>query len=460
MSNIKYKNVFGEQDKETITNVNMLEQNTEGQLLATNGVFIAGLWSGLGANVKILDYNFRGYTKVETNSIKVSRQTMDDLEFSPVCSDILSVACADNTVKLYKIPEGGLTEDITTESVSIKKNKKCTFNRFNPVAADISALFFNEPAIDVWSAETGKSIAEMKLKENCTCLNWSPNGVLVGATLKNKTLNVFDPRANKLTICAPVSEANRSPKFTWLTNEEIAVLGYSKNNTKELRLYDLRKVKEDLTFEAPTSVVEIDKSSVMASIFYDSERELLYTAGRGESTIKFFYKEGATFKKGNDCLSDCPATFIANAPRRFVDYEKTEINTFVRFVTKNKSYVFTHFKVPRRNEGFEPELYPDVFTGEPSLTAQQWIAGENAEQIKKPIDTIEKKFIGGKCEATKTTTEEKKVDDGKVKELEGKVAELEKKVKELTEENDKLKKELEETKAKIPAPAEEKPAEE
>lgn len=459
MSNIKYKNVFGEQQKEQITSVQMLEPTTEGNLLASNGTFIACLWTGLGANVKIFDYNYRGFVKNDSKTIHVSRQSMDDMEFSPFCSDILSTSCADDTVKLWKIPEGGLTEDLDKEFLCYKKNRKCTFNRFNTVAADIAALFYNEPGIDVWNTETAKSIVDVKLKDTCTCLNWSPNGILVGATLKNKSFNAFDPRANKLCVDTLISEGSRSPKFTWLDNENIAVIGYTKTNSKEIRLYDLRKIKDDLTLEPPTSSITVDKSSVLASIFHDSERDLLFLGGRGESTIKYFYRDGATYKKGNDCTCDFPGTFLCYPPRRYVDYERAVISTFIRYCVNTKSLIFTNFKVPRRNEGYEPEIYPDVATGEPSLTAEKWLAGENAEQIKKPIDTIEKKFVGGSCEV-KEVKEVPKADDGKVKELEGKVAELEKKVKELTEENDKLKKELEEAKAKIPAPAEEKPAEE
>ena len=80
----------------------------------------------------------------------------------------------------------------------------------------------------------------------------------------------------------------------------------------------------------------------------------------------------------------------------------------------------------------------------------QWVGGENAEPIKKDIETIENKFVSKVEEFVKqdTKVESKEGGDDKVKELEGKVAELEAKIKALEEENANLKKQLEGGEAK------------
>lgn len=455
MSHMKYKNIIGEVEKEQIYPGDILELTTEGNILATNGVFIAALWNSMGSNIYIMDYKSRQNIPTDKKYIRVSKQVMDDIEFSPFRSDLLSTSCSDSTVKLWKIPEGGLTEDLEKEELCYKKKRKCILNRFNPVASDIAALFHSQPAIDVWNSEVGKSIVEISMKDNPTSLSWNPNGILVGATLKNKTFNAFDPRANKLVVSSLISEGSKSTKMCWIDNNNVGILCYTKSNGKEFRVFDLRKVKDDLTLEAPIQTISIDKSPSFTTPFYDAESEVLFTVGKGESTIKSWYRDNGVFKNATVSSSNFPGIFWCHAPRRFVDYEKCIIDTFIRYCSKTKSFVFTHIRVPRRNEGYEPELYPDVFSGEAALTADKWIAGENAEQIKKPIDTIENKFVSGdtkKVEVSEPAPEEKVVvDDTKVKELEAKVADLEGKIKELTEENDRLKKELEETKAKIPA---------
>ena len=53
---------------------------------------------------------------------------------------------------------------------------------------------------------------------------------------------------------------------------------------------------------------------------------------------------------------------------------------------------YVSFKVPKRNEGFHPEIYVDVITGEPGETLDEWLKGENKEALRKPIDKIDSTF--------------------------------------------------------------------
>ena len=128
--------------------------------------------------------------------------------------------------------------------------------------------------------------------------------------------------------------------------------------------------------------------------------------------------------------------------RKCLDYNKNEIDKFARYVNSQKVY-YVSFTIPRRNPGFDPTLYPPVETGEAALTYEQWTGGENAEPIKKEINTIENKFVSKVETFVKQEVKVvEKTPEEKVKELENKVAELSVKCNQLEEENTKLKKEL------------------
>jgi hypothetical protein len=131
--------------------------------------------------------------------------------------------------------------------------------------------------------------------------------------------------------------------------------------------------------------------------------------------------------------------------RKCLDYNKNEIDRFARFVNSQKVY-YVSFTIPRRNPGFDASLYPPVFSGEPTLTYDQWVGGENGEPIKKDINAIENKFVSASegFEKSEGKKEDNASSDDKVKELEGKIAELETKIAQLEEENAELKKKLEE----------------
>jgi hypothetical protein len=129
--------------------------------------------------------------------------------------------------------------------------------------------------------------------------------------------------------------------------------------------------------------------------------------------------------------------------RKCLDYNRNEIDRFARYVNSQKVY-YVSFTIARRNPGFDHTLFPPVFSGEPTLSYDQWAGGENGEPIKKEINTIENKFVSNAETFVKEEAKQESSSspDDKVKELEEKLAELQAKLTQVKEENTNLKKEL------------------
>ena len=440
----KFKNALGEDKRDKYTSCSVSTVSTEGRLISVNSNFLAMAWSNLG-EIVVVDSSTPFNIKPDQPRLKGHRANVLDLEFSPFSSDLLAATYDDSSVLLYKIPEGGLTEHITQEvQIYQKHTKKVPFVSFNPIASDVlcSAAFNGE--IHIWNALKGDTACELNAEDTPVWLNWSPSGTLLGLTTKGKNMMVFDPRANKLIFKQQVNEAFQAAKFAWLDNETFVTIGWNKSGAKLLKLWDVRKVKEDLSSEGEVTSLQIDTSKTVTTPFVDRESKLLYTVGKGEaSTHTYDYSEG-TLKKGLVAKSNEPSIYTVMWERKCLDYNKNEIDRFARYVNSQKVY-YVSFTIPRRNPGFDPTLYPPVETGEAALTYDQWIAGENAEPIKKEINTIENKFVS-KVE-TFVKKEEKKVEEKKpeekIKELEDKLAELTFKYSQLEQENENLKKELE-----------------
>ena len=438
----KFKNALGYEKKEKFTNCLVSSVSTEGRLIAVNCNFLAMSWNNLGEIVVVDSSNPTSITTKQAR-IRGHRAYSLDLEFSPFSSDLLAASFDDGAVLLYKIPEGGIKENITQE-VQLYNNhtKKVPFVTFNPLASDVvcSAAFNGE--IHVWSAIQGETICQVNAEDIPTWVSWSPNGVLIGATTKNKFAHIFDPRNNKQIMKQQINEGFQSAKMAWIDNDTFVTTCWNKAGMKMLKLWDIRKVKEDLTSSEVTHV-QIDTSKTVSTPFVDRESKLVYTIGKGEAYIHYYdYSEG-TFKRGIDYKATEPSISSVMFERKCVDYNKNEIDRFARYVNSQKVY-YIGFNIARRNPGFDQSLYPPVECGEAALTIEQWKGGESAEPIKKEINTIENKFVS-KVE-TFVKQEVKKVEkkpDDKVKELEGKLAELSVKYNQLELENQKLKKELE-----------------
>ena len=438
----KFKNAMGEDKKEKFTSCSVSTVSTEGRLISINSNFLAMAWSNMG-EIVVVDSSQPFNVKPDQPRLKGHRANVLDLEFSPFSSDLLAATFDDSSVLLYKIPEGGLTEHITQEvQIYQKHTKKVPFVTFNPIASDVlcSAAFNGE--IHIWNALKGDTFCELNAEDTPTWLNWSPNGSLLGLTTKGKNMMVFDPRSNKLIFKHQINEAFQAAKFAWLDNQSFATTGWNKAGAKLLKLWDVRKVKDDLTSEGEYASLQIDTSKTVTTPFVDRESKLLFTVGKGEaSTHTYDYSDG-TLKKGLVAKSTEPSIYTVMWERKCLDYNKNEIDRFARYVNSQKVY-YVSFTIPRRNPGFDPTLYPPVETGEAALTYEQWTGGENAEPIKKEINTIEKKFVSKVEVFVKQEVKVvEKTPEEKVKELENKVAELSVKCNQLEEENTKLKKEL------------------
>jgi WD40 repeat protein len=437
----KFKNALGYEKKEKYTNCAVSTVSTEGRLIAVNCNFLAMSWNNAG-EIVVVDSSKQISVNPKQARIKGHRASSLDLEFSPFSSDLLAAAFDDGAVLLYKIPEGGITENITQE-VQLYNNhtKKVPFVTFNPIASDVvcSAAFNGE--IHVWSAIQGDTICQVNAEDTPTSLSWSPNGVLIGATTKNKFVHIFDPRNNNEIMKQQINEGFQSAKMAWIDNDTFVTTSWNKAGMKILKLWDIRKVNPDLTSSEVTSV-QIDTSKTVSTPFVDRESKLVYTIGKGEAYIHYYdYSEGK-FVKGIDYKATEPSISSVMFERKCLDYNKNEIDRFARYVNSQKVY-YISFNIARRNPGFDQSLYPPVEYGEAALTVEQWKGGETAEPLKKEINTIENKFVS-KVESfvkQEPKTVQKKSDD-KVKELEGKLAELSVKYNQLELENEKLKKEL------------------
>ena len=461
MSASKFKNALGEIKKEYFTNCNATTVSTEGRYIAVNGNFLAMSWSNQG-EIVVVDSSSFCSCKPDQPRIKGRRANVLDLEFSPHSSDLLAAAFDDCMVALYKIPEGGLTQHLTQEVQIYQKHmKKVPFVTFNPVASNVlcSGAFLGE--IHVWNALTGESYVELKADETPTCIQWSPNGTLIGATTKKKTINIFDPRANKLVMNHVINEAFQASKFAWLDNEQFVTLGWNKTKAKMMRLFDIRKVKDDLTAEQEVTSIKIDSSTTVTTPFVDRESKLVYAIAKGEAMVRTFDYSTGSFVKGIDFSKGEPSISTVMFDRKCLDYNKLEVDRFARYVNSHKVF-YVSYTIPRRNPGYDPTLYPPVECGEAALTYEQWVGGETAEPIKKEINTIDNKFVSKVETFVKQEVKvEVKTPEAKIKELEGKIAEMSVKINQLTEENAKLKKQIEAKKAeKQQAPPQEQPQEE
>ena len=437
----KYRNVYGAPQKDKFTDLRMAEITSEGSLLAINQSFLAVSWQGVGGCVGVFNPNTPSRIATEIPVLRGHSSYVSELKFNPFRPNMLATGSDDTTVKLWELPEGGITEDMENDVQTFKGHQRKIVNvAFNPVVDGIIASSSFDKTCQVWNIAKAEAFCKIEFKDVPTSLDWNYNGSLVGASTKEKLIYLIDPRTNAVSLKAKGHESHKIQKMLFIEDNYFISCGFNKNSQREVKLYDIRK-QTDGMIDASIASIVVDRQSGVMTPFYDSGLKLLYVPGRGEGNIHYYDLNDLTLKECSEYKSSQPQKQITMFEKKLMDYNKCEIARFAKVVANTVEYL--SFYVPRRNPGYEKEFYPNIAAGEAAISYDDWMAGQNAEPIVKEITEIENKWVSSvpivfekKEEEVKKSTEEI------IKEMEAKMLGLEQKVNNLTAANEKLHKEI------------------
>ncbi len=194
----------------------------------------------------------------------------------------------------------------------------------------------------------------------------------------------------------------------------------------------------------------MDNSSGVIWPTFDQDTGMLYCPGKGEGNIKYYEYANQNITYLNNYSSTIPQKSICWFPKRAMNYFKSEQQRAAKLTNNSIEYVsfrvpkrvstcslvpmcpcsyvpifsFSHFPnalnflliygnclklpyftnfillysqfynilSPYQNEGYHPEVYVDVLTGEAGGTLDEWMKGENKLALRKSIDQIDNAF--------------------------------------------------------------------
>merc|ERR1719410_1020072 len=126
------------------------------------------------------------------------------MEFNPMNDQLIASASEDTTIKVWKIPEGGLTEDITTPEVDMRGHgRKVTLIKAHPTTDNILASTSSDFTVRLWDMGTGQEVVNMAdVSENNLVqdLAWSAQGNFLATSCKDKVVRIYDARSGQLAM--------------------------------------------------------------------------------------------------------------------------------------------------------------------------------------------------------------------------------------------------------------------
>lgn len=373
-----YRHVFGQPAKPENT-FKGAEVNCagDGEFIASNGKFMAFACRGGGGPVGILRNDQPGRIS-RPKKIEVHRARVLDFDFNPFDNHLLATCAEDNYVKLSKIPEGGLTEDIKTPLVSMQGHEKKVIGlKFNPVSSNILASVGFDHKLKVWDVESGQAALEYDTQHGDALnhVRWSYDGSQLATTCKDKKVRIFDPRDQKVAGEVAAFAGSKKASVEWVSKlNQIAVTGFTKSSMRQIKLYDTRDLSRAVHTE------DIDQSAGVLIPYYDDDTSVLFVGGKGDSTVRYFEIDGSGLhflSAFSDTKSHKGFSFI---PKVAVDTTKCEIAGMLRVMSDG--IIPVQFVVPRKNaDTFQADIFPETRAPIPAQTSAEYLEGKNAAPI-------------------------------------------------------------------------------
>lgn len=406
----KYRHVFGTAYKSTNcytelrTNINAWDSNH----IKANSQYIAVPWAGGGGSVAIINQAEPGKKLPNIPVLSGHSGPVLDFDFNPFNDNIIATGSADLTVKIWGIPEGGLTETITEPLVTLNSHeKKVGQVLFHPTSNNVLLTAGVDNKIKLWDIETGKehiSIGENEYKANIQSVCFNLDGSQFATTSKDKKIRIVDPRAagQEFVTVADGHQGAKGSRIVWCKKlDKLFTVGFSKLSERQYMFWDPRDLSK------PIVETQLDVTSGIIIPLFDEDSSIMYLAGKGDGNIRYFEiddKEPFVHHL-SDYHSSEPQRGIALVPKTAMDTSICEIDRLIK-LTSNKA-IPIQFQVPRKAESYQEDIYPDTFSPEPSQTAEDYFGGKNVEPKTSSMKPGENNFKSFKPAEFKPNVEKK-----------------------------------------------------
>ncbi|EAR92825.3 coronin (macronuclear) [Tetrahymena thermophila SB210] len=386
---------------------------TDGYIIAGNSKFIAfPLQGGMGSTLGVLSYKQSGRVK-QISQIRAHTSHITDFKFLPYQENTVATASQDATIKFWHIDDDN-SKDIDTPLTTLSGHAlKINLIAPHNSAKGILASASYDKTIKVWNTEESKDVLTINQGSNyALCLEWSHDGSILGSTWNDKQVRIIDPRQQTFVKEFGAHQSTRAQKMAFLGNTSYFVTtGFDQVQKRQLFLWDIRNTSSNIKVEG------CSQAQGVLHPYYDSDLGILYLNGKGEGLVRLFeYQNGTLTTHQNDVMVTDTTKGYGFLPKYAVDTHQNEVCRLVKLCSKYAEAVSIIY--PRRSQDFQEDLYPDCSI-DFSLTAQQWLEGQNAQpkvaamkdlklsnhtHHSKPATTTHNQTLSHQVHHTTTTT--------------------------------------------------------
>eukprot|EP00616_Rhizochromulina_sp_CCMP1243_P006562 CAMPEP_0118965132 /NCGR_PEP_ID=MMETSP1173-20130426/2724_1 /TAXON_ID=1034831 /ORGANISM="Rhizochromulina marina cf, Strain CCMP1243" /LENGTH=451 /DNA_ID=CAMNT_0006913701 /DNA_START=40 /DNA_END=1395 /DNA_ORIENTATION=- len=382
----KYRHIFVEAPKteQIFHDIRLSSTTGEQQYIKANAKFFAVGLVGGGGPVGIIPHDKPGRMPPTMPTISGHKGSTFDFEFNPFHDHIISTGSDDTTIKVWGIPEGGLTENVTTPLVDMHGHgRKVTLLKSHPTASNVLASASADHTVKLWDIEKGKNINTFEgHPDNIQDIAWDYTGRLYATSCKDKVVRIIDARGAEEAFTIPQAhDGAKSVKLIFLgTKEKICSFGFTRQSMRVLKIWDPRSL------DKPLNTLSIDQAAGVFMPHYDADTNVLYAAGKGDGNIRYYecVDENPFIFPLSDYRSTQACKGVCFLPKRALDVMRCETARALKLTSNSVEPL--SFIVPRKSDAFQSDIYPPTFAGMPSHTADEWLAGADKPPVLVSVD--------------------------------------------------------------------------
>jgi len=404
----KFRHVFGQPAKKENCYDDLKTSRTawDSNYITANPLYFAVLWEAAGGgSFAVIPWD-QGKPKVDPKMpiINGHKSPVLDIDFNPFNDNLIASVSEDCTGKIWGIPDGGLKETLVEPlQVLSGHRRKVGSVLFNPVANNIVATSSTDLSVKVWDIQKGTAICSVDAQHTdlIQAVDWNSTGSLLATSCKDKHLRILDPRQNTVVSDTEGHQGVKGSRTIWLGNtQKLFSVGFTKTSEREYALWDPREMTK------PIARQSIDSASGVIMPFFDRDTNVLFLAGKGDGNIRYYeiVDEAPYIHYLTEFKSNTPQRGMAMLPKRAVNVSECEIVRLLKLGPKLMEPI--SMQVPRKSEVFQDDIFPPCFSGEFSLTTEQWVAGQSAEQKTASLE-------GGFVQRDKPSFNPERVEDAK-----------------------------------------------
>lgn len=396
----KYRHVFADAPRtdNIFSNLRLSTVTGDQSYIKSNGKFFAVSVQGGGGPFAVINCDKPGKVAADIPLVQGHSAAVLDYDFNPFHDHMVASASEDQSVKVWGIPDGGLTENLTSPLVDMRgHNRKVTFLKFHPTASNVLASVSADHTVKLWDIEKGSEMNTLTgHPELIQDIVWDYEGNNYATSCKDKTIRFCDARGASVTSSIVTAhEGAKSTKITYLGPQNLLLtVGFTKQSMRQFKIWDPRNLSQEL------KKVDIDQAAGVIMPFYDPDTSLLFLAGKGDGNIRYYeVGENATDVFAiNDYKSSVSAKGAAWCPKTSLNVQACECARILKLTSNSVEPL--SFVVPRKSESFQDDIFPDTAGTTPAHTADEWFAGSSKAPILVSLDPA--KSPKGAAQATKT----------------------------------------------------------